>query len=484
MQTTKHRTMTAVLMTVGLAFYWPFFRRFEFSLFFSSRPDSAEAMWWSYGMVMASCLVFAVIAIAAQRRIERFVRTHRAITCGSACVGTAGYLMLLLGESLPLVIAASVMLGFGYVALTCLWAVRVADRAGNLPLIGIAASFPISAALSLVILLPEPLSIAVTAVAPAVSAFAWLGMHAEKPAAARAERRARRPMPLAPLGIFCLFIIIGHLIVGALYQTEGFIPVSERLITAALSTATMLLVAYLIARSSSAERVLRKGWVLLAVFYLAATFLVLYAGSDLYHLGAGIIQAELNCFEMCFWILLVLYVRQTGVSPVRAFGVGFLALKALPVSVAKLFLPSFFDWLNLQPADYTATFVAAMTFMLVVITVVFLNARAFNDIGGAQETGADGDASGNAEPTRVEVYAQLAAEGNLTPRETEVLSLVAQGHSLKRVGELLFISTGTVQGHTKNLYRKLDVHSKQELIDLVNARCAQVRDGRPTSYRA
>ena len=152
--------------------------------------------------------------------------------------------------------------------------------------------------------------------------------------------------------------------------------------------------------------------------------------------------------------------------------------------MAKLFLPSFFDWLNLQPADYTATFVAAMTFMLVVITVVFLNARAFNDIGGAQETGADGDASGNAEPTRVEVYAQLAAEGNLTPRETEVLSLVAQGHSLKRVGELLFISTGTVQGHTKNLYRKLDVHSKQELIDLVNARCAQGRDGRPTSYRA
>lgn len=48
------------------------------------------------------------------------------------------------------------------------------------------------------------------------------------------------------------------------------------------------------------------------------------------------------------------------------------------------------------------------------------------------------------------------------------MRMMAQGHSLKKIGETLFISTGTVQGHTKNIYRKLDVHSKQELIDLVD----------------
>src|SRR5690606_40306109 len=48
-----------------------------------------------------------------------------------------------------------------------------------------------------------------------------------------------------------------------------------------------------------------------------------------------------------------------------------------------------------------------------------------------------------------------APEQLLTPREEEVLKLVAEGHSSKEIAELLFISVKTVQRHRENLLSKL-----------------------------
>ncbi|MBR2836109.1 MAG: hypothetical protein IKE43_10460 [Coriobacteriales bacterium] len=62
---------------------------------------------------------------------------------------------------------------------------------------------------------------------------------------------------------------------------------------------------------------------------------------------------------------------------------------------------------------------------------------------------------------------RIAEEKHLTPRETEVLALLAQGRSLAVIMERLSISQGTAQSHKTNIYRKLDVHSQQELIGLI-----------------
>lgn len=55
----------------------------------------------------------------------------------------------------------------------------------------------------------------------------------------------------------------------------------------------------------------------------------------------------------------------------------------------------------------------------------------------------------------------------LSPRETEVVSLMLRGNTVPAIARKLFISENTVRGHTKAIYRKLNVHSKQELIDLL-----------------
>ncbi|RPH33396.1 MAG: LuxR family transcriptional regulator [Bacteroidales bacterium] len=58
---------------------------------------------------------------------------------------------------------------------------------------------------------------------------------------------------------------------------------------------------------------------------------------------------------------------------------------------------------------------------------------------------------------------------NISPREIEVLGLLIQGISYKEISEKLFISLPTVKTHVSNIYQKMNVKNKVELINLLNA---------------
>ena len=61
----------------------------------------------------------------------------------------------------------------------------------------------------------------------------------------------------------------------------------------------------------------------------------------------------------------------------------------------------------------------------------------------------------------------LARRYALSPRETDVLVAFAHGRNVAYLAESLVLSANTIRSHSKTLYAKLGVHSKQELIDLV-----------------
>lgn len=52
----------------------------------------------------------------------------------------------------------------------------------------------------------------------------------------------------------------------------------------------------------------------------------------------------------------------------------------------------------------------------------------------------------------------------LTPQETQVLALLMQGHFKKTAADVLGISVNTVSFHLKNIYAKMQVHSKTEAV--------------------
>lgn len=62
---------------------------------------------------------------------------------------------------------------------------------------------------------------------------------------------------------------------------------------------------------------------------------------------------------------------------------------------------------------------------------------------------------------------EIAFAKHLSRRETDVFALVARGRSVPYVAETLVLSENTVRSHVRRIYNKLGVHSKQELLDLV-----------------
>lgn len=59
---------------------------------------------------------------------------------------------------------------------------------------------------------------------------------------------------------------------------------------------------------------------------------------------------------------------------------------------------------------------------------------------------------------------QRNEQSPLTRRETEILEQISTGKSRKRIAEELFIDLETVKSHIKNIYHKLNVHSKADAI--------------------
>lgn len=55
-----------------------------------------------------------------------------------------------------------------------------------------------------------------------------------------------------------------------------------------------------------------------------------------------------------------------------------------------------------------------------------------------------------------------AATADLTPREEEILGLLAEGYRYREIGERLFISLDTVRTHIRHIYEKMQVRSRTE----------------------
>ena len=107
------------------------------------------------------------------------------------------------------------------------------------------------------------------------------------------------------------------------------------------------------------------------------------------------------------------------------------------------------------------------------------------DILGAIEAGALGDLLKDAPPEELLAAVRSAAEGDstlsptvanrlmtrvrtprtsLTPRELEVLKLVASGSSNREIGRTLLLSEATVKSHLVHIYDKLGVRSRTSAV--------------------
>lgn len=157
--------------------------------------------------------------------------------------------------------------------------------------------------------------------------------------------------------------------------------------------------------------------------------------------------------QFLFWVSMIAAMRMGGVAPYRAVGLGegAMSASALLLGVALL-----------GHVDMQGVVAAASAYgtLIVVWYLLHRTQRAQAALRTEDE--------GTADPLAA-ACKRLAQQRGLSPREAEVLLLLAQGRSRTFIQSELFLSDGTVKTHIRHIYQKLDVHSKQELISLVQS---------------
>ena len=106
---------------------------------------------------------------------------------------------------------------------------------------------------------------------------------------------------------------------------------------------------------------------------------------------------------------------------------------------------------------------------------VMLNVRYGTDLRlfGPSSTGKNDDAAPNAVRANLERRKAVQDRYGLTPREVEVMIYISKGYSKSHIAEKLFISQNTVRDHAKHLYAKLGIHSRNELLELLDSNSDQ-----------
>ena len=113
-----------------------------------------------------------------------------------------------------------------------------------------------------------------------------------------------------------------------------------------------------------------------------------------------------------------------------------------------------------------------MAFALVVVVMLFFPSAEHHAPDG---TAADGPSGPQpvvpSNLTEKELFerrcAAVAELYQLSPRETDILQFLAKGRNAAYIQSKLTISPHTVKSHIYSIYRKLDIHSQQKLMDFV-----------------
>lgn len=152
------------------------------------------------------------------------------------------------------------------------------------------------------------------------------------------------------------------------------------------------------------------------------------------------------------------------ISALLTFGyfAGFLALGVLVSAVCFFTLPNYHTY------EIVPTLLCAAVFLLGFVFLI--DDRQIRDIAvtAPSQKPRDDNSFGTAKKgTFIQRCQTVADTFLLSSRELEILIALSKGRNASYIQKELVISEGTVRTHMRNIYRKLGVHSQQELIDLV-----------------
>lgn len=466
-------------------------------------------------LTLGACLL--LLAFSNQLLLKFYVGKNALIT--ATCLASMGTL-LIYGTGLEptgtaFAVVAGALMGMGASLMTVLWGTAFARYEFTTIILNTVVAIVIGVAVYLILIhwAPVPLSGFLACVLP-IAASLILWKLTPIPYYRRQEMPIFHPLPIHRTAFvlrFGLPIVIFGFVLGALRHVclSGLLPYEDLTAQLVIGAAACAGLAAIIATMAISKN--ESYWDMIFRCVLPAIALAVFCVPHLfgdYALLAGFfVIAGYICFETLMWFLIADLSQEFRLSPIFMFGLGrgLLELGSLIGS-----------WLAQIPGDNTITGAfgnaeGALVLMLALAVAYSLlprrrEVRAIVDpnhvikmpgydalqthIEKQQIEDEPRQEADSEEVGAAEVDAKIRAKGRfharceeiadcylLSRRETEVMFLLAKGHNAAFIQDKLCISKSTAKTHINHIYRKLDIHTQQELLNMVEDRSLDGEQG-------
>ena len=266
------------------------------------------------------------------------------------------------------------------------------------------------------------------------------------------------------IGVCACLIGMADGVVRAVFITANEASVENfyrfPLLWSSLLTIAIVYGCVLLSSKTGLRPVYRSVMLVMAVFFM---LLPVFTGFS--EIESTIALAGYGTFNVLIWILLADISFTYRLSGVMVFGIGWgmVTLGVLLGSSLGQFVCTFAPF-----SPQSLSLIALLATLAILISYMFV----FNENDLIALAKGDED-KGGAEPRRQRFQDRckdVAGEYGLSPKETEIMILFAKGRSSTRIQEDLYLSRGTVTTHLRHIYQKMDVHSKQEFLDVIEGR--------------
>lgn len=417
----------------------------------------------SFALLVCMTFSYAFVIFASKRRAPFTARKSSYLW--TSCLMSIGTLLIPLGIKLSSQLGALVFIigaisaSLGNAFLLIMWGELWSNLANGRVGQHLYASYTFAFVLYFMIIwIPWPLSLCITAALPVASSAILFACRAEPKRTSSVVPLDVKTIPTLRL-LVCIFFIstvwgYSQGIVGA-FNTSGENFMNQSLLLAGLAIGAITL--SMILNPSLPEPLALYRPVIPAMF--AGILLSIMLPHSLSFVGNGLIVMGVYCLDMLMMLVTTDIAFRSRIPVALTFGVTILIarLGTFCGTVGAVFLPQLTLWSELF-MDRT---LLLCVLGLGLIGMLFFT---FGDIERQYEipyTPKQEDRS------QLEKCHRIAHSCSLSPRETEVLILLAQGRSVPYICEKLSIAKGTAKHHVSNIYRKIGVYDRQGLLDVI-----------------
>lgn len=223
---------------------------------------------------------------------------------------------------------------------------------------------------------------------------------------------------------------------------------------------------------------LTLAWRLIFPITMLGIILIPFGSQSWGFVSLAIAQTGYLLFESLVWIVLFDTISRFRLNRMAVFGMG-RGITALSMALGPVLLSNATEALNLT--TLTNDFVGCTIFVLIAAALVaFVNLFLFNEkaavTAGILEIDDNAQEQIDRATSRIaatitieDSCAKIAERYGLTRRETEILEHLAKGKYAPQISEELYLSKATVRTHTYNIYKKMNVHTRAELLVAVQS---------------